>query len=278
MNLTSRRLSLSQLFLRGCVGLAAALLLAGPALAVELEGFVEPYRTISVASDETGVIQEVFVREGQRVEAGQPLARLNSDVHQALLAIAEQSMLAEGRIDAARADVEMRRRRLEKLRSLRLEGHARQEEVDRTAGEVAVGEANLRSALEDQLNKRLEYEKINAQITRRTVKAPIAGAIIRLHKVAGEFVAPNSPDVLTLVQLDMLLANFTLMSPDSAKLQVNQTVPVRFLPGGVEATGVVEFVSPVTDAESGTVLVKIRIDNAQGKFRSGERCSIRIGN
>jgi RND family efflux transporter MFP subunit len=260
-----------------CCLLVALLLSPSVARAIDLEGFVEPYQTVNVAVDETGTIEEVFVREGELIEQGQPLIKLSSEVHEALLAIAEQSMQATGRLAAAQADLQMRQLRLSKLETLRAEGHARQEEVDRATGEVAVAEANLRTAQEDLMSRRLEYEKIKAQLDRRTVRAPISGAISMLHKVAGEFVAPNDPEILTLVQLDTLLANFTLMSTQLDQLKVNQKLKVYFLQSNTETTGVVEFVSPVTDAESGTVLVKVRIDNRAGRFRSGERCTIRIG-
>ena len=262
--------------------IACGLMVAGssaspPAIAFELEGFTEPYRTIKVAADETGTIEEVFVRDGHTVEAGQPLARLNCSVHKTLLAIAEQSMQAEGRLDAARADLQMRRERLEKLEPLRIQGHARQEEVDRAAAEVTVAEANLRTAQEDLVTRRLEYEKTKTQIARRTVRAPITGVITEMHKDVGEFVAPNSPDLLMLVQLDQLLANFTLTSAQAAKLQLDQEIKIRFS-GVLRTTGVVEFISPVTNAESGLVLVKLRIENAKNRFRSGERCKMRLEN
>ena len=260
-----------------CIYLATAML-PSVASALDLEGFAEPYRIVNVAADETGTIEEVFVHEGQMVEAGQPLVRLNSTVHEALLAIAEQNMHAEGRIEAAQADLSMRELRLEKLKALRMEGHARQEEVDRANGEVAIALANVRTAQEDQATRRLEYEKIKAQLDRRTVHAPISGALTTIQKVAGEFVAPNNPDVVTLVQIDKLLANFTLMSAQMQQLKEGQQVAVHFQGVQAPAMGTVEFISPVTDAESGTVLVKIRIENAQGQFRSGQRCSIHVEN
>jgi multidrug efflux pump subunit AcrA (membrane-fusion protein) len=40
--------------------------------------------------------------------------------------------------------------------------------------------------------------------------------------------------------------------------------------------GTIEFISPVTDAESGTVRVKVRMDNRSGLFRSGQRCSLQL--
>lgn len=256
--------------------LGLLLMLSSKSVALDLEGYAEPYRSINVAADETGTIDEVFVREGQVVQAGQPLVRLNSHVYEALLAIAEQNMNAEGRLDAAMADAVMRQDRLEKLRALRLEGHARQEEVDRASAEFAVANANVRTAQEDLVARRLEYEKVNAQISRRTVRSPMSGVVTTLHKRAGEFVAPNSPDVLTIVQIDVLLANFTMTGPQASKLSVDEKVNVRFSISGKEAMGTVDFISPVTDAESGTVLVKIRVPNSDSRFRSGERCRVQI--
>ena len=88
--------------------------------------------------------------------------------------------------------------------------------------------------------------------------------------------APNNPDVLTLVQIDALLVNITLNAQQAAKLQIDETVAVRFLDNGARTTGKISFISPVTDAESGTVLVKIRVENPKGRFRSGARCKISL--
>ncbi len=247
---------------------------ASSALGLDLEGFTEPFRTINVAADESGIIDEVLVREGGKVERGQTLARLNSDVHRTLLAIAEQAMQAEGRLDAALADMRLKQDRREKLEALRVEGHARQEELDRASAEVAVAEANVRTAREDRLSKKLEHERIKTQLERRSVRAPVAGVVTKLHRQLGEFVAPNNPDVLTLVQLDPLLANFTMMSEQAAQLQEGQKLNVLFLTGNIQAEGTVEFIAPITDAESGTVRVKVRIENSSGKLRSGERCRL----
>lgn len=254
----------------------AALVLAVPAVALEFDGFTEPYRTISVAGDESGIVAEVLVQEGETVVAGQPLVRLNSDVHMALLAIAEQSMKSEGRVDATAAEMQLRKERLAKLEALREGGYARQEEVDRARAELTVAESNLRSAREDLLVRKLEYDKIRAQVERRTIRAPIAGVVTTLQKDVGEFVAPNSPEVLTLVQLDPLLADFSMMRSDVDGLRLGGKVWVSFPGTKAEAAGVVEYVSPVTDAESGTVLVKVRVDNAEGQIRSGERCLLRL--
>lgn len=247
-----------------------------PAMALEVEGFTEPYRTVNVASGETGIIAEVLVREGDVVEAGQPLARLNNEVHKALLAIAEKSMKAKGKIDSALAELSLRKERFNKLKTLRAEGHARQEELDRARAEVEIAEGNVTSVREDLLIKKLDYAKINAQLVQRTIRSPFDGVVTTLHKEKGEFVAPNSPEVLTLVELDSLLAHFSIMSSEAKRLSIGQKVQIRFPASVQNAERVVESIAPVTDAESGTVQVKVRIANPKGSFRSGERCMMRL--
>lgn len=245
-------------------------------LATEVLGYTEPIRTIEVASDETGTVAEVLVRQGQTVEQGQPLLRLNSQVHLAQLEVAKQQMNAEGRLDAARAEVELTSQRLEKLQSLRQSGHARQAELQRAAKEHQVAQANLRSVVEEMETRRLEHQRLLTQMKRRVIQAPVSGVVTELHKEPGEFVAPNKPDVVTLVQLDTLLANFSLLGPQAEQLTSGQEIELQFTESGQSISGLVHYISPVTDAESGTVLVKIAISNPDGTLRSGARCTIQL--
>ncbi len=261
----------------GRFSLALILFLAslGSARATDLEGFTEPFRTLKVAADETGTIEEVLVQEGEQVKAGQPLARLNSEVHEAMLAVAAQNMKADGRIRAAQADLQMKQSRLDKFREILSEGFARQEEVDRATSELEIAQANLHAAKEDAFIKNLEHHKMSVQLQRRTIVAPIDGTVTVLHKDQGEFVAPNVPEIVTLVQLDSLLANFTLTGTQAATLHKGSELPIIFTEGR-DWHGIIEFISPVMDAESGTVLIKVRIDNSDRSFRSGQRCRIRL--
>ena len=45
---------------------------------------------------------------------------------------------------------------------------------------------------------------------------------------------------------------------------------------GKAVVGTVDEISPVVDAQSGTIKVKVRIDNPNGLILSGERCSVDI--
>ncbi len=232
---------------------------------------IEPYRTINVAAEEVGTIQEILVREGDSVKQGQILARLNSQVLFAQLAIAEQNSQAQGRLEASLAELRLREHRFAQLSALRTDGAARQEEVDRAESEVAIAQANVRTAREELESRRLECERIKAQIDSRSVKAPIDGVVVKMLKDVGEFVAPNTPDVLTIVQINQLIARCNISANMLDRVKAGQEHDIR-LATGETVKGMIEFVDPVTDGASQMVTVKLRIDNSHGRFRSGEQC------
>jgi RND family efflux transporter MFP subunit len=255
---------------------AVGLGIGRPVLANEVDGFTEPYKTVDVAAAETGTVKAIDVKEGDMVKEGQILAQLDDDVYQALLAIAEEAVRGQSTLKSAEAELSMRRQRLEKLEALRTQGHARQEEVERAAADVEMAAARVLSANEQTELKRLEYSKVKIQLARRSIRSPIDGVVSLLLKDRGEFVAPNDPHVVELVQLDPLLATFSVPSYLATRLRKEETLPVFLEDAGGWVNGEIEQIAPLTDAESGTVRVKVRIPNPAGKYRSGERCTIQL--
>ncbi len=241
-----------------------------------VEGFTTPFRVLNLAAPEPGLIEELLVEEGDEVRQGDVLARLDNNVHRALLGIAKASMELEGKLKATTAEREMRAQRLKKLQRLFDAGHVHADELDRAKADYEIALGNVLTAEEQLLLKRLEHDKILAQIDRRVVRAPIDGTVTTIVKREGEFAAPNDPDVLILVQLDPLMAEFAVTRNETDELHVGKTVKVYFPSSKKTASGVVEFISPLTDAESGTIPVKVRIDNAKKKYFSGDYCLLRL--
>ena len=243
------------------------------ASAVEIEGFTEPFRTVKVAAEEMGVLSSVTVREGQSVTQGQKLACLSDDVLKAQLEVVKQELKATGKLRSATAELDLRTARLNKLLPLRAKGFARQEEVVRAQADREIALARLESVKEQMPVKQLEIKKIQVQMARRVIRASMDGVITVVKKRQGEFVAPNDPVILEVVQLKTIFAKFSVASSEALKLSVGHATTVQLGLQRTQAKGTIHFISPVTDAESGTVRVKIKIDNSAGKYRSGETCT-----
>ena len=80
--------------------------------------------------------------------------------------------------------------------------------------------------------------------------------------------------MLTVVQLNPLRVTFSVPTAQGLTMKAGQPLPLVLSETSEKLTGTVELVSPVTDAESGTVRVKVLIDNAKGSYRSGVRFAL----
>lgn len=210
-------------------------------------GYTEPYKTITVSSGEQGVIAEMLVEEGSVVEEKQILARLDT-----------AALIAER--DIAQAEARLQATRLKRLEELAAANRSTPEELDRARTDLTIKQAQTR--------------KIEAQIETRTLRSPVAGVVTEIKRDPSEAVSAANPHVLTVVQIDKLIVNLFLPPARASAFKVGDEVPLRLLDEKAPATGKVEFVSPVTDAASGTVRVKFVIANSQGEHRSGGPCTL----
>lgn len=239
---------------------------------IDQEAFAEPYRTIQVATTDLGIVREVLVREGDSVEADQPLVKLDDELVKASLEIAKQNLASRGALNTAEAELRLQVARLAKLEPLARDGFARSDELERARSEKEVAAARVLTAQETLQVRQREFDKIQIELQRRTVKSPVQGVVSKLHREVGEFVAPTDPVLITVVQLDPLLATFSLKPAQASQLSVGLLVQVQFASQEQPVKGEIELVSPVTEARSGTVRVKVRIPNPQRACRSGDRC------
>lgn len=239
-----------------------------------VDGFLAPSQTVEVASGETGVLTDVCVREGDAVRLGQPIAKLEDDVLRAQVQIAEKAVTASGRLDSARAEFALRKRRLEKLEELYRGGNARKEEVNRAIADRDIALARVLTTEEEMEIKRLEFEKTQYQLERRTVLAPLEGVVLKLHKRAGEYLGPADPKVMTLVRLNPLRAVFAVPEVDARRLVVGQPLELRLRNTSETIPGSVALVAPVIDGRSGTIRVELEVPNPEGRLFSGEACQL----
>ena len=225
------------------LALASAAFAEDPAIL----GYTEPTRIITVSASDIGVIAEMLVKEGDAVKKGQVLARLDITVLSAELEIAK----AEAKLAATR-----NQRVLELQQSTRVTP----EELEKAKTELAIKNGQVR--------------RIEAMIEVRTMHSPVDGVVTEIKRDPSESVSAANPHVLTVVQIDRLSVNLFLPPARVEQLKVGAQAELLLLDPERRVPAVVEFVSPVTDAASGTVRVKFAIENPTGAIRSGGRCTL----
>lgn len=240
----------------------------------EIEGFTEPYRRLQVAAAEPGVIEALEVQEGSRVTVGQPVAHLDRDSQRAALEVARRTMESRGQLVQAKAELLAAETRLTKLRQLLDRKHASAEEVDKAERDRDVAAARVQLATESAAVHAAEFERLKVQLDRRTVRSPIDGVVTDIRRNVGEFALPTDPTVMTIVQLNPLRATFSVPADRIAGLEAGKPATVRLSTSKTPIAGDIEFVSPVTTAQSGTVIVKVRFPNPDYQHRAGEKCEL----
>lgn len=190
----------------------------------------------------SGQVTELLVEEGDSVEAGQVLARLDADRLRLQLAQAKANM-----------------RRLEQDFDRHREMHQRDmistETFDRLKFEFEAQTA--------------QYELAQLEVSYSDITAPIAGVISVRDVRVGNQVNTTDP-VFEITALDPLQAVLNVPERELSRLHPGQTAALRAdaLPGQ-EFIGEVARISPVIDPDSGTFRVTVELSGEQQRLRPG---------
>ena len=206
--------------------------------------------TQALTTPEQGVVKEVFVKEGQRVEAGQPLVVLDpqvqrSDVNELGLQLqAEDSRLASARarvmesIAGLERQEAIDRRVLEPLQRLSAEGGIRMLDVAEKERLLEATRRELAEARRELVTINFESQRTQAQLRADlvgarsklelvTLRAPVNGTVINLQAQTGQ-VASGQVPLLKLVPSDELQAQVFAPNRDLAFIRPGQKAEVGF--------------------------------------------------
>ncbi|SOC20601.1 HlyD family secretion protein [Rhodobacter sp. JA431] len=172
-------------------------------------------QSVDVAGKYAGRLTEVAATEGEMVEAGAVLARLDDREAQAQVLAAEASVLqakaAKAQADAAvmqaESALDVANTNRDRVTTLHAEGHAAQAALDdavnaATAAKAALATAQAQVENATALIAAAEASREQAKIALEdlTIRAPIGGRVLyRLHE-PGEVIATGTP-VVTLLDL-----------------------------------------------------------------------------
>ncbi|MGA0881415.1 MAG: efflux RND transporter periplasmic adaptor subunit [Burkholderiaceae bacterium] len=153
---------------------------AGGALTKSLDGRVEAIRLATLSSQVPGSILEVLVRAGDRVQAGQPLVRI--DARAAQLSAAG----VEAQRQAAEVNLSIARKELERQQALFKKQYISQGALDRAQASFDAAQAQVQSL---QAQARAATTQANFYV----VEAPYSGIISAVTALPGDMAMPGRP-------------------------------------------------------------------------------------
>lgn len=249
-------------------------------------------REVQLAFNGSEHIDQILVREGDRVEKGQVLARLHTERLEAEVANAEHlveaqrqvlaALLAgsrpeeireaEARLRAAKADARAKRLTYERLRKLLPQKLTSPEKVDEAKAAADAAEAEVHraqaaydlavagprkediAAAEAELKAReAQLDLARERLRDAVLYAPVAGVIRDRILEPGDFATPQTP-VLTLARLDPLWVRTYIPEPDLGRVApgMHAKVTVDSFPGRTYR-GWLGYISPTAEFTPKTV-------------------------
>jgi RND family efflux transporter MFP subunit len=235
---------------------------------------IEPRLKIELAAPTAGVLAEVLVDRGDRVRKGEVVARLDSTVEQATVELDKARAESGAAVASRRARAKFLALKNGRLLKLQSPGTVSQAELDEAAADLAVANADLAEAEEQQRIARLEYERSMAILNQRTIRSPIDGVILERKLSAGEYAFDQAP-IMVVAEVNPLNVEVYLPLTSLEKIRAGTNALVHLAaPLSGNYAAVVEVVDMVSDARSGTYGVRLKLPNSEYSAPAGVRCEV----
>ena len=237
---------------------------------VSATGKIQPEIEVKLSSEVSGEIIELPVVEGQAVEKGDLLVRVNPDIYQSNVNRA-QAGLETSRANYAQAQASLKQAEANynRNKSLFEKGVISKAEWDRVVSEYEVAKANKESAYYNMQSTSATVKEAQDNLGRTNIYAPMSGTISKLDAELGERVVGTQQmagtEILRVANLTNMEVEVDVNENDIVKVEVGDSTIVEvdaYL--GEEFKGIVTEISNSADAALTTdqvtnFKVKVRI-------------------
>ncbi len=237
-------------------------------------GSLEPVNVVAIKSEQAGEIKKIYVRAGDIVVAGQPLATLQQESGQA-----RQIAEARAAIEQERLNVLEAERDLARMQALFEKGFVAR--IEWEAAEKRAQNANIKHDLaQRQLlltlggNKSLYEKYLRRTLASReaddfTLHAPTSGTVIEVAVAEGEIVSSGTSAVsggttlMRISDLSNMWVKTKINEVNVGQLKEGQTAEIRLdaVPDR-HYTGTVEKISPRGEKENNIVTYEVTLKMA----------------
>ncbi|MEA3139415.1 MAG: hypothetical protein QOK23_1584 [Gammaproteobacteria bacterium] len=240
----------------------------GGASLLDASGYIVARRRATVSSKVTGKIVKVMLEEGQRVEEGEVIARLDDANWRASLAQSRaQLQQAEANVDSAETAFDDAKPIFERSEKQKAAAVISLQSFDESHAQFNVARNNLLIARRGLEAARAGVEVAQRNLDDTVIRAPFAGIVTEKAAQPGEMVSPMSAGggftrtgIGTIVDMDSLEVEVDVSENFINRVRPQQPVTIKLnaypdwdIPGSVIA------MIPTADRAKATVKVRIAI-------------------
>jgi RND family efflux transporter MFP subunit len=234
----------------------------------EVTGELRAIQRSDLASEQSGLVTEMLVEEGDTVAAGDVLIRLDDTLARLeAMRSASQRQAAQAIFTARQAQLERAKRDYKNIQSLG-ESASEKELLD-AQSDVVVAEAQLAGGQADLLAAEAQESLDQERLAQMVVRAPFSGNVIAKRTEVGQWVGVGD-EVVELVNTSRIDA--WLDVPESLISRLEMTgiaAQVRLRATGEVFSAPVSSIVQQADPLARLFPVRVRLDNTQGRLKPG---------
>jgi RND family efflux transporter MFP subunit len=258
----------------------ATILLLAPAVAgaepMTFDCVAEPAQRVQIGTPVTGLLASVEVGRGARVQPGDVVARLESTVEEANVALAKAQADADEAVRAQQTRLSLAEADLARSKKLATSGSVSVSKVQELEATVEIARRDLDTEQRKTLLAKIELQRQQALLDRQSIRSPIKGFVADQSLRAGEFVRQDSP-IMTIVQIDPLHVEAYIPVALWGKIiKGTQAQVILDQPDHEQREARVVIIDRVFDAASGTFGVRLELPNPGDLIPAGQRCKVRF--
>lgn len=236
---------------------------------VSATGEISPVNTVSVGSQVSGTIEEIFVDYNSKVKQGDVLLKIEPSVLQASVTEAQASL------DSAKSQRNLAKSDYNRNKSLYNDGFIARSEMEQSQAQYEQAQAAV-------VRAQSQYDKAVTNLGYATIASPVNGTVISRKVDKGQTVAASfqTPDLFEIAEdLTKMQIETAVSEADIGMIQQNQAVTftVDAYPGD-KFNGFVRQIrlSPTTTSNVVVYTVVIDVDNADLRLMPGMTAFVTI--
>ncbi|HRF02665.1 MAG TPA: efflux RND transporter periplasmic adaptor subunit [Pirellulaceae bacterium] len=235
----------------------------------EVPGWVRPARSVVIHPMAGSLVQELSVREGERVAEGEELISMVDPVTRAAVDAARIQAEQSGPLDLARSEHHYAQRLVDRMESVRDDRGVSASEREQAAAARDKALAGLAIAEENASLARARYALELARLESLRLRAPFAGIVASIDVEVGQKVFDDTP-MLRLIDPTELTVVLHHPWRYRDRLQVGMRRELTAdAPLGVPVVAELVHIDPMLDVALQAVRCRWRIDNHDGRYPAG---------
>lgn len=199
---------------------------------VTATGVVDPETQVKISPEVSGEIVFLGAQEGETVQKGQVLVRINPEAMAAQLDEAQAGIsAAQARIAQARATLLRGEQDLARVRQLHEKKLSTQQELEASEAQLNIAQAEHDAARYQAQQAQAAARRVRESLSKTTIVSPISGVVTKLNSKIGEKVVGaiqmTGTEIMTVADLSVIEAVVDVSETDVVQVAIGDTAEVE---------------------------------------------------